>query len=177
MQAVVDGRCDRFDDLWRNVFRRDEVDVVATASLQRQHHAGDVLRRRSARRRSRFDRLADVVVLAEHASQVAVREEDGARSVPAAQTILLAEVRERAADDGVAAGFAGGPAILESVHTAVARTRAAVGERRDRALDARLKLTAIERQVCRTGSSTHRCRYLDSVTPGRPTRPLVSACD
>jgi hypothetical protein len=66
------------------------------------YHRRDV-RSRRPRFRTRLDLLADVVVLAEHAAQVAVAEEDRARPVPAAQTVFFAEMREPARDDCVAA--------------------------------------------------------------------------
>ena len=118
------------------MLRGNEVDVVAPLILQLQHYGGDLLRAVARCRAAGADGLADVVVLAEHAAQIAVREEDRARPVPSAKAVFLAEMRERAADDRVAAGLARGPAILEPIDTAVARACAAVGERRQGALDA-----------------------------------------
>jgi hypothetical protein len=84
----------------------DEVDVVATARLQLEHHprevpGPDVLA---------FAELARLEVLAEDAAQVAPREEDRARASPAAQDILLPEVGEVRRDARVASRFADGEA-------------------------------------------------------------------
>jgi hypothetical protein len=54
------------------VLRRDEVDVVTAEALQLQRHRGDLIGPRTRSGGSRFDRLADVEVLAEYAAQVAV---------------------------------------------------------------------------------------------------------
>jgi hypothetical protein len=66
------------------------VDVMAADLLQLQHHRSEPL----GRRLPTLDLPRDVEVLAKDAAQVAVGEEDRARAVPAAQAVLLAEVRK-----------------------------------------------------------------------------------
>src|SRR5947209_1560487 len=110
------------------MLRRHEIDVVAAPPLKLQHHAGNLFGRRS-RDSTRFDRLANVVILAENAAQVAVRKEDRPRAVPSSQTIFFSEVWEVAADCRVAPRLAGGPFVLEPVDSAIARAGAAVCQR------------------------------------------------
>ena len=137
----------RFDYLRDDVLRRDEVDVVAALFLQPQHHRRDLARTVPALD-VRPDVLADVVVLAENAPQIAVAEEDRPRAVPISQTVLFAEMREEAGDQCVAARLARRPALLEAVHAAVARADAAIGERRHRLPGALLKTLCSKTEVC-----------------------------
>ena len=67
-----------------------QVNVVAAAVLQLQHHRGQLPRGH----RLTVRLPGDAGVLAEHAPQVAAGEEDRARTVPAAQAVLLTEMRE-----------------------------------------------------------------------------------
>jgi hypothetical protein len=97
LQATGEGERERFEDLRDDVLGRDEVDVAAADRLQLEHHLCEPRRR---------DELAphrprDVVVLAKDATEVASREEDRPRAAPAAQAVLLAEVREVGGDDGM----------------------------------------------------------------------------
>jgi hypothetical protein len=99
------------------------LDVVAALGLQRQHHRGELARRELGAGGA----LADVGVLAEHAPQVAAGEEHRARPAPAAEHLLLAEVRERAGHVGVAADAAGADLVGEAVDTpAGPRTHATI---------------------------------------------------
>src|SRR5207249_9383239 len=109
----------RFDDLWHHVFRSYEIDVVTAAPLEAEHHLRNLARRRPGHRLAGFDRLADVVVLAEDAAKVAMRKKDGTRAVPSPEAILLTEVREIAAYDRVASRLACGPLLLQPVYAAV----------------------------------------------------------
>ena len=84
--------------------------------------------------------LRDVPVLAEHAAQIAQAEENRPRAVPAAQTILLAEVGEGAGDDSVAPGVADQSLVLEPVDVAVARAGTAVGQFGERRFGSRAEL-------------------------------------
>ena len=69
---------------------RDEVDVVATALLKIEHHAGEF----GGRRGRALQLPTDVKVLAEDAAQVAAGKEDRAGALPAAQAVFFAEVRD-----------------------------------------------------------------------------------
>jgi len=124
----------RLQDLWDDMLGRDEVDVVAAAVLQAEHHRGQP---------PRGHRLAaylpgDVEVLAEHAPQVAAGEEDRARAVVSAQAILLAEMREMRGDHGLPADRAqaaliGEPSTLhirgQTPHRSGPSSRSAVAAR------------------------------------------------
>ena len=76
----------------------------------------------------------DVVVLAENAPQVAPGEENRARTFPAAQAVLFAEVGEMAAHHRVATRLAYSELVSQPVDVAIARAQGAVGERRQRPL-------------------------------------------
>ena len=97
LEAAREGKRQRFEDLRHDVLGRDPVDVVTADRLQLEHHLREPLG---------CDELAlnfprDVVVLAEDAPEVAAREEDRPRTVPAAEAVLLAEVREVGRDHRV----------------------------------------------------------------------------
>ena len=100
---------------------RDEIDVVATGSLQVEHHARKLCRRYL----HALTTLARLEILAEHAPQIAPAEEDCARSVPTPQAILLAEMRECARHPGKPAAFAYADLVVEPIDLAIARTDAA----------------------------------------------------
>jgi len=102
----------------------DEVHVVAAAPLEPDHQLGDLVGVALAS----IALLRDVPVLAEHAAQVAEAEEDGSGASPAPQAVFLAEVGERAGDDGVPARVAGARLAGEAVAAAVARAGAAVAQ-------------------------------------------------
>src|SRR5687767_15220384 len=108
---------------------------MAAPVLELEHHRRDGLGRVSARpmhfAAARPDCLADVVVLAEDAAQVAVPEEDGAGAPPTAEAVFFAEMGEVGGDDGVPAGLAGGPLVLQPVDPAVAGAGPALGQTRD----------------------------------------------
>ncbi len=77
-------------------------------------------------------------------------EEDRARAVPAAQAVLLAEVREVRRDARLPAHLAGHLPVGQSVHATVARAEAAGTQRGDRLLRTPLQLSAfMERQIRR----------------------------
>src|SRR5207237_9918220 len=86
--------------------------------------------------------------LAEDASEMAQAEEDRPRSAPAPQTIFFTEMSERARDDGVPAGVARASLVRQPVHAAIPRADAAIGELRERGLDAAGDLGRIETQIC-----------------------------
>ena len=87
-QSPASGDGDRGQDLGDHVARGDQVDVVASLGLERQHHRGEFLRLHLASE----PLLADLPVLAEDAAQAAPGEEDGPRARPTPQRVLLAVV-------------------------------------------------------------------------------------
>jgi hypothetical protein len=120
---------------------------VAALRLKLEHHLSNALRRLAVWYDARLDRLAEVVILAEDAAQVAVGEEDGARSVPPPEAVLFSEVREVAPDHGVSTGLTGGPAILQPIDAAVAWTDATLLQRRDGPLDPVSELLSAKAEV------------------------------
>src|SRR5215467_10994426 len=100
-QAPLDCDHERFENLRDNVLGRDEVDVVTTNSLQIEH---DLRKFRRSHFRP-FTKLAGLEILTKYATEIAPAKKDRARSVPPAQAIFLAKMRERA-------GHAGEPAAL-----------------------------------------------------------------
>src|SRR6185437_15384081 len=91
----VDRWRQRLEDLRDHMFGRHEVDVVATLVSKPQHHLRQPLRGNPLPAHL----PGDVVVLAEHAAQVAAGEEDRARAIPPPQAVLLAEMREMRCND------------------------------------------------------------------------------
>ena len=88
----------------------------------------------------------DVEVLAEHAAEVALAEEDRAGAVPAPQAILLAMMGKGTADDRQPPSAAVGSraVVLAPVGMALARADGAVGQGVDRLAGAAGKLTAFQ---------------------------------
>jgi hypothetical protein len=115
-ETAVDSEWQRLEDLRDDVLGRDPVDVVTPNGLQLQHHPGKPSRAHALA--SHFPR--DVVVLAEHAAEVAAAEEDGAGAPAAAETVLLAEVREVRRHDGVAPDRAEPLYVRATIHLATA---------------------------------------------------------
>ena len=74
-------------------------------------------------------------------------EEDRSGALPAAQTVLLAEVWKGAADHRVAPGLAHGDVVVEAVHPTVAWAGPTVFEGRERTLDASRQSAARQRAV------------------------------
>jgi hypothetical protein len=95
-------------------------------SIIAEHHRRQLLRLHLTPRRE----LADVVVLAEHAAEVAHGEEDRAAALRAAQAVLLAEVREGRAHLGPAPDAADLGLVGQPVHLAVPGADPAAGELR-----------------------------------------------
>ncbi len=113
------------------------------ATLQVEHHRRDPLRRRDGA----ASLLADIPVLTELASQIAEREEDRGAAAPAAQAVLLAEVLEIAADDGVPSRLADAEGVGEAVDVAVARADLAGAQLLERFGRAAAELRGTELQV------------------------------
>ena len=90
---------------------------------------------------------------AEHALQVAEREEDRAGAAAAAQAVLFAEVGEPGADFGVATGGADARFVLQAVDAAVSRAHLAAREGGDGFLGAAPDLGERELEVC--GAKAH----------------------
>jgi hypothetical protein len=111
--------------------RSDKVDVVTTHILELQHHPGQPF----GGDLTAFAEMADRIVLAEPAAQVAVGEEDRARSVLADQWPFLAEVGRVGRHRGKEAGSAGSFFSLEAVDPAEAGTQGAALKKRQRLFD------------------------------------------
>jgi hypothetical protein len=67
----------------------DEIDIFTALVLQKKHSLGKVL----SGERNAFSFMADVVILAEKAKQVAPRKEYGARSMLPYKGAFLSKVR------------------------------------------------------------------------------------
>ena len=111
----------RLDDRIQHVRGRHEIDVVAALRLQGEHHGGELIERNLVA----APVVRDVVVLAENTGEVAVGEEDGARSAAPHERPLLSEVRVKRRDDGqrAAAAFPAFPG--HAVHAAAMRAERA----------------------------------------------------
>ena len=80
--------------------------------------------------------LADIEVLAKHATQVAPAEEDRPRAAAAAQTVLFAAMGEIARNARIATRFASGGLIGQAVDATVARAGVASRQFLDREIGA-----------------------------------------
>ena len=123
MQTAFDGDHERFQDLRHHVRGGDEVDVMTSHFLQGEHHPCQSCRPGLGK----VAALADVVILAEDAAQVALGEEDRSAAAPAAQWIFLAVVGEEAAHARISADLAGARLPGETVCAAGARAHTAIG--------------------------------------------------
>jgi hypothetical protein len=97
----------------------DEVDVVGALLLKVEHDTSQTFR---------LDLLArsivtDIEVLTETAKEVAVGEEDGARSASSDQRVLFSEVRTEAREDSPAPGSAESPFIFQAVDPTPSRAQ------------------------------------------------------
>ena len=101
-QAGLRGESYSCQNVCYNVAWRHQVNVVAAICLQLQHDRCQLL---NIIFRAVIG-LADVIVLAELAAEVAAGEEDGAGSPPARQRKLLAQVRAVATHPGEFASLA-----------------------------------------------------------------------
>ncbi len=146
-EPTLRGNEQRLEHLRHDVLGRHEVDVVTATGLKLEHHAGEPLGRRPPYLGD-LGGLADVVVLAEDTTQVAVTEEDRSGAVPAAEAVLLAEVWEVAADHRVAAGLAERVPIREPIDVAIPGADPAGAERFERPLDTPGQLAApVQREI------------------------------
>jgi hypothetical protein len=122
------------------MFRGHQVDVVATAILEFEHHGGQPFRRRG-----RPPQLpTDFEVLAEDTAQIAAGEEDRPRASPAAEAVLLAVMRGITRYHGIASGPANREFVLEAVGPAVPRTARATAQDFEGAVDTAPHLTALK---------------------------------
>ena len=123
-QASLGGDQHGRQDLRHHVAGRDQVDVMAARLLQPDHDPGQLFG---------LDLLAgvglaDVVILAILTAQVTVGEENRPGTAPAAQGVLLAQVRPVAAHPGQFAGAADAQFPAAPVHTAFPAAAGAVGQ-------------------------------------------------
>jgi hypothetical protein len=137
----LDRNHERFEDLRHNVFRCDEIDIVAANVLEVEHDARK-LRRSDLRA---VAKLAGLEVLTEHTAQIATAEKDRARSVPTTEAILFAEMRKRAGHAGEPSALAHADLVVEPVDLAVAWTNPARPQRFHRLLRALLENSFLER--------------------------------
>ena len=120
----------------------DEVDVVAAQLLQAEHLVGQLLGGDGPP----MPLPTDVEVLAEHATEVALAEENRAGASPAPQAVFLAMMGKGTADHGQPPGAAVGPrtVVVAPVGMAPARADGAVGQGLDCLLSPVGKLTAFQ---------------------------------
>src|SRR6184192_2252287 len=121
MQATLHRDHEGFQNLRHDVLGHNEVDVVAAGVLQIEHDlcelAGTYL--------GAFAELARLEILTKDTAQIAPAEKNRARSVPAAQTIFLAEMRERAGDAREPATLADADLVVVTVDLAITRANVA----------------------------------------------------
>ena len=86
-KALFHGGNQSLQNLGHHVFRGHQVDVVTPVSLEGEHEASQDIGEHP--RRTGADTLADFEILAKNAAEIAVTEEDGSRSVPAPEAVLL----------------------------------------------------------------------------------------
>src|SRR3972149_682510 len=104
--------------------RGDEVDVVAAGGPQADHDAGQALGRDFLAAHL----VADIVVLAEQATEVAAGEEDRAGAATADEWRLFAKVRAVAGDAGEVAALAVARRTGSAVNVAGAGTERTGGQ-------------------------------------------------
>jgi len=138
-QSRLDGDRQSHDDLWDDVRRRNQVDIVCSLLLQIEHHRRQALRRH----RSPGHALADVVVLTILAVQIAARKEYRAGAVVPTQDVLFAVVRAVAGDVGRRADATGAGA-LRAVDATVVAAKMAVMQRGLGCGDALPKFTVLQ---------------------------------
>jgi len=114
MQPVHDSEFESFQYLRHHMSRRDEIDVMASSALERQHHPGKL----PATHLATLTVLAYAVVLAVDTVEIAVGEEDRSRAARTDQGCLLTEVRSMAGDDGLLACAAFAQFTFQTVDTA-----------------------------------------------------------
>src|SRR4029434_224556 len=120
-QTALDGNHKRFQDLRNDVLPISKVNVVTTDPLQIEHD----LRKLGRRDFCAFAELARLKVLTKHAAQITPAEKDCAGPVPAAETILLAEMREGARHARESTALAHADLVVEPIDLAVARANTA----------------------------------------------------
>jgi len=113
-QAVRCGQGHGLHHLENDVGGSDQIDVVAAELLQPQHESGQ----RACVQRLAIAAVRNVGILAEHAVQVAMGEEDGAAAGETRDGTLFAEMGGRAGHDGVPAGAAPPTCIGQPIDTA-----------------------------------------------------------
>jgi hypothetical protein len=109
---------------------------MASDLLESEHDLGKL----NCGHLSAFSELAGLEVLAKYAAQIAPAEKDGARPVPAAQAIFLAEMRERAGNAREPTALAYAYLVVVAVDLAIARTNATGPQRLDRLLALLLRI-------------------------------------
>ena len=124
VEAAGDGRRQRRQDLVDLVAGGDEIDIVAAPLLEIEHHGGQILDADLLA----FPPVADLVVLAKNAVQVAVGEKDGAGPLAAHQGVFLAEMGPIRRHHGLIPGAAQPQLPVMPVHQAVPGTEIALAQ-------------------------------------------------
>jgi hypothetical protein len=102
----------------------DEIDVVTALVLETQHHLGQLL----GRHLLALSQLADFVVLAINAPQIAAGEKDRARALPAAKRRLFPMMRTMAGHEGLGSHEAEAEVAFNSINRAMAGTDMATSQ-------------------------------------------------
>jgi hypothetical protein len=118
----------RFQYLPDNVRGGHKIYVVASSALKFEHHFGQLVCRCAGAVRE----MADVVVLAENAAEIAAGKKDRSRAVRAHKWGFFSEVRPVTGQDGLAPGATVAEFVFEPVGPAVTRAEVAAFELRDR---------------------------------------------
>jgi hypothetical protein len=118
IQTTVDRYRYRLNDLWDNMLRGHEIDIMTSSLLKMNHDTGKLLRCIQLP----ISLPRDVKVLAEDTFQIAEGKEDGSGPPPTPQTILFTEMWKRARDVRKTARSAHRGPILKPIYVTVTRT-------------------------------------------------------
>jgi hypothetical protein len=113
----------------------DAIDIVAPHALKVQHDRCQLVVIQFAA----LAQMADIIILAESAPQVAVGEKNGARSLATHQGRLFAEMGIIGGYHGQSAGVTGSGLPVRSVHATATRAQGAAGQRVESLIDPSLE--------------------------------------
>jgi len=161
VEAALDRVRQGGDDSGREVGGRNDVDVPTTRELEVAHRVGES----RGRRLDPLSELAQVVVLAEDAREVAVGEEDRSRAVAPDERRLFAKVGTDARYDRRGARTALARFAMQPSRAALVRTEDARIHQRPQARRALAQL--VDRQLLKVAGWHN----------SNPTKPLVYRTD
>lgn len=142
-QAVGTGRFDGGGNRRNDVRRSNEIDVRAADILEAEHFTGQLF----DTDRYAAGVVADIVVLAEDARQIAAGKEYRARTAVAHEDAFFAKMRANGTNEQFG-GHAAGPFFpCDSVNTAAARTEAACAHLPVQFLDSRAQGDSFSRSI------------------------------